>query len=84
MSRGGIRIETQRIERSPEQAKSACEGKVRYKFASHAVKEGKRLRREKGAELGPLTVYPCEYCNGWHLGKATRTILARLRVVQPA
>ena len=76
----GITIERKRIRRSDKHASSACKGKVKYRYAQDATKEAKRLRRERPA-IGPLSVYCCEFCGKWHVGKATKTILARLQVV---
>lgn len=76
----GIYIERKRLSRSPDHAKSACFGKARFRTEKDAIREAKRLRRKK-SDIGPLSVYRCEFCNQHHVGKATKTILARLRVV---
>lgn len=67
----------------PEHREQSCAGKVRYKFGVHALPEAMRLL-EGNSSIGPITLYRCGYCGGWHLGKAAKTIMARLRVVAHA
>ena len=76
----GIYIEQKRITRSGEHTAKACGNKAGFGGTKDAVREAKRLRRKKPG-IGPLSVYNCEFCGKWHVGKATKTILARLQIV---
>lgn len=66
---------------SVEHRAESCTGKVRFRKRGAAIQEARRLYKEKGSALGPISVYPCGYCRGWHVGKSTKMILARVRVV---
>lgn len=76
----GIHIEHKRVIRSEEHYDRACSCKAGFHYTKDAVREAKRLRRNN-PDIGPLSVYNCEFCGRWHVGKATKTILARLQVV---
>lgn len=76
----GIYIDRKRIVRSAEHANKACGNKAGFGDTKDAVREAKRLRSKKPG-IGPLSVYCCEFCGKWHVGKSTKTILARLRLV---
>jgi hypothetical protein len=69
---------------SPEHRAQSCTGKVRFRERGAAKKEARRLYGEVGPDLGPVSVYPCAYCHGWHVGKSTKLILARVQVVAAA
>lgn len=45
----------------------SCENKRRYATSSEAESTA-RHRREESGEL--LDIYPCRFCNGWHIGHA--------------
>lgn len=79
----GLLVQRNPVMVGPEHREQSCTGKVRYGWAHYATVEGLRLMDEK-KEIGPFAVYRCGYCGGWHLGKAAKTIMARLRVVQEA
>ena len=52
----------------PEQERTlSCDGKVRHptQEAAGAARHNSRVHR-----LCQLNVYPCRYCEGWHLGHA--------------
>lgn len=44
----------------------SCESKRRYATSSEAESTA-RHRREESGELD-LDIYPCRFCNGWHIG----------------
>lgn len=45
-------------------AKRSCHSKHRY----HDASDAKRMRHKRqAAGAGPLRIYPCDLCGGWHL-----------------
>ncbi|MDP9068021.1 MAG: hypothetical protein M3N53_06710 [Actinomycetota bacterium] len=44
----------------------SCETKRRYETSSEAEATAAH-RREESGELD-LDIYPCRFCNGWHIG----------------
>lgn len=78
--RKGLLYQREPLVVGPEHRDLSCTGKVRYKHACHALPEAMRLMEDR-REVGPFALYRCGYCHGWHLGKAAKTIMARLRVV---
>lgn len=65
----------------PEHRAQSCTGKIRHRKRGAAKQEARRLYQEVGAALGPLAIYQCAYCRGWHVGKSTKLILSRVRIV---
>jgi hypothetical protein len=47
--------------------KSACREKVNYKFEEKARVKAEQLTK-KYCKL--LEAYPCDFCGGWHIGRA--------------
>jgi hypothetical protein len=61
----------------------SCKLKARYRVAWQAREEAAAINIRKGTnEL--MGYYKCEFCGGWHVGRATKYILAHLRVVKSA
>lgn len=55
-------------------AETFCEqsGKVRYATQNQASKAKRAFRKKfkrPNADYGELTVFQCNACNGWHLGR---------------
>jgi hypothetical protein len=62
---------------------TSCEGKVKYHRLEQAIDAAKELRLVKGL-VEPLTVYGCRFCSHFHVGRSTKFILSRLRIVKSA
>lgn len=48
-----------------------CTTKYRHassKAAGYAI----RLLHESGRAKGPMNIYKCKFCNGYHIGKSSR------------
>lgn len=67
------------MNRSIDQKPAVCDGKVRYRYVKDAKKEANRLIRSGLQD--PIAIYSCEFCNRYHIGKSTRTILSRIQVI---
>lgn len=78
----GIYLQPTPASRSPEHKATSCDGKRRFRHMEGGIKAAKLLRKN-APNAGPLSVYRCEFCGGVHVGKATKTILARVRIVTP-
>ena len=47
-----------------------CESKRRYATSSEAERMAQHRREESGER--DLDIYPCPFCNGWHLGHSRK------------
>ncbi len=63
------------LQRAPDMAETdrliGCQRKFRYAGQAHANLAIRNTIRRKQAPQGDdrrLEAYPCEHCNGWHIG----------------
>lgn len=67
---------------TPANRERQCTGKVRHKRKVDGIRAARDMQGRGMKD--PLSVYACAFCRGWHVGKSTKVILARLRIVKDA
>lgn len=53
----------------------SCFGKVRYDSGPQAAKAMQRMKKKRvvcGAKRGDVSIYRCDYCHGFHLGRGSQ------------
>jgi hypothetical protein len=50
----------------------SCTNKIRFRTKEKAVNQLKDFNKKKMGGGSDMKVYPCDYCNGFHLGRLLR------------
>lgn len=53
----------------------SCTGKIAYDSPNAAAKARERMLRKKNSERGGnVSLYRCQYCAGWHIGRKAKAL----------
>ena len=51
-----------------------CSYKEQFEHRTHATKALRQLKKNGGRIRGPIEVYKCRFCDGWHYGNRHRLL----------